>query len=90
MKQHVKLFTPGPGDVEEDVLESMALPVLRHYGPEWMEIYNETISLLQQIFKTKNDIYMVLCAGSALMDMAIGSLLATKEKIIVGQNGCFG
>ena len=90
MKQHVKLFTPGPGDVEEDVLDSMALPVLRHYGPEWMEIYNETISLLQQIFKTKNDIYMVLGAGSTLMDMAIGSLLATKEKIIVGQNGFFG
>ncbi len=90
MENHLKLFTPGPGDVDEDVLDAMALPVLRHYGPEWMEIYNETLSLLRGIFKTKNDIYLVPGPGSALLDMAIGSLLSPGQKIIVGQNGFFG
>ncbi|MBN1536591.1 MAG: alanine--glyoxylate aminotransferase family protein [Anaerolineales bacterium] len=90
MQYHVKLFTPGPGDVDEDVLDAMAEPVLRHYGPEWMEIYNETISLLRDIYQTQNDIYLVQGPGSALLDMAIGSLLSPGEKIIVGQNGFFG
>ncbi len=90
MTQHLKLFTPGPGDVEEDVLEAMAQPVLRHYGPEWMEIDDETLTLLRQIYQTHNDLFCVPGPASALMDMAIGSLLAGGEKIIVGHNGFFG
>ena len=90
MTRHLKLFTPGPGDVDEDVLASMASPVVRHYGPEWMEIYHETHALLQQVFKTANEIFFVPGPASSLMDMAIGSLLATGEKIIVGDNGFFG
>ena len=90
MVKHLKLYTPGPGDVDEDVLASLATPVMRHYGPEWMEIYRETQGLLKQVFKTANEIYFVPGPASSLMDMAIGSLLATGEKIIVGNNGFFG
>jgi len=90
MVKHLKLFTPGPGDVDEDVLASMASPVIRHYGPEWMEIYHETHDLLQQIFKTRNEIFFVPGPASSLLDMAVGSLLASGEKIIVGENGFFG
>jgi alanine-glyoxylate transaminase/serine-glyoxylate transaminase/serine-pyruvate transaminase len=90
MVKHLKLFTPGPGDVDDDVLISLATPVIRHYGPEWMEIYNDVQEMLKQVFKTKNEIFFVPGPASALMDMAIGSLLATGEKIIVGINGFFG
>jgi alanine-glyoxylate transaminase/serine-glyoxylate transaminase/serine-pyruvate transaminase len=90
MVQHVKLFTPGPGDVDEEVLLAMAHPVIRHYGSEWMEIFNETLMLLRQIFKTQNDIFIVPGPASALLDMAIGSLVATGETMIVGLNGFFG
>lgn len=90
MVKHHKLYTPGPGDVDEDVLASLATPVIRHYGSEWMEIYHETQDLLKAVFKTKNEIFFVPGPASGLMDMAIGSLLATREKIIVGINGFFG
>jgi len=90
MVQHVKLFTPGPGDVDEDILLAMAQPVLRHYGPEWMEIFNDTLALLRQIFQTQNDLYIVPGPASALLDMAIGSLVKSGEKMIVGCNGFFG
>src|SRR4030065_267905 len=90
MTKHLKLFTPGPGDVDEDVRASLTTPVIRHYGPEWMEIYHETLSLLKQVFRTENEIFFVPGPASALMDMSIGSLLATGDKIIVGDNGFFG
>jgi alanine-glyoxylate transaminase/serine-glyoxylate transaminase/serine-pyruvate transaminase len=90
MIKHLKLYTPGPGDVDEDVLASLATPVIRHYGPEWIELYTEVKEMLKQVFKTKNDIFFVPGPATALMDMAIGSLLATGEKIIVGVNGFFG
>ncbi|MGA2532741.1 MAG: alanine--glyoxylate aminotransferase family protein [Candidatus Aminicenantales bacterium] len=90
MIRHLKLFTPGPGDVEDDVLAAAAQPVIRHYGPDWMDIHNEMTDLLKQIFQTRNDMFVVPGAASALLDMAIGSLLATGQKIVVGHNGFFG
>ncbi len=90
MTQHLKLFTPGPGDVDEEVLAAMATPVIRHYGPDWMEIYHETLSLLRQFFNTQNDIFIVPGPASALLDMAIGSLVGSGEKVIIGTNGFFG
>jgi alanine-glyoxylate transaminase/serine-glyoxylate transaminase/serine-pyruvate transaminase len=90
MNRHQKLFIPGPGDVDEDVLEAAAQPIERHYGPEWMGIYNELQTLLKQVFRTQNDMFLVPGAASALHDMAIGSLLRTGQKIIVGRNGFFG
>jgi alanine-glyoxylate transaminase/serine-glyoxylate transaminase/serine-pyruvate transaminase len=90
MNRHLKLFIPGPGDVDEDILEAAGRPLLRHYGPEWMGIHNELQRLLKQVFKTQNDLFLVPGPASALHDMAIGSLLRTGQKIIVGHNGFFG
>jgi len=90
MIRHKKLFIPGPGDVGEDVLEAAARPILRHYGPAWMETYKELQALLKEVFRTRNDLFLVPGAASALHDMAIGSLLVGGQKIIVGKNGFFG
>ncbi len=90
MTRHVKLFTPGPGDVEDDVLEVMSTPVLRHYGPDYMPIYQDMIALLRRFFNTQNDLFMVPGPASALLDMAIGSTLSAGQEIIVGCNGFFG
>jgi len=90
MPKHFKLFIPGPCEADDDVLSAMGQPVMRHYGPEWMEVYTETLALLKQVFGTQNDMYVLPGPGSALLDMAIGSLLPSGQKIIVGQNGFFG
>ncbi len=90
MTNHVRLFIPGPGDVDAEVLAAMAQPVQRHYGPEWMATYGETQSLLKQIFGTTGDLFIVPGPASAVLDMSIGSLLPSGQKIIVGQNGFFG
>jgi alanine-glyoxylate transaminase/serine-glyoxylate transaminase/serine-pyruvate transaminase len=86
----VKLFIPGPGDVEAEVLAAMAQPVQRHYGPAWMATYGEAQTLAKQIFGTVNDLFLAPGPASAMLDMALGSLLPNGSKIIVGQNGFFG
>jgi alanine-glyoxylate transaminase/serine-glyoxylate transaminase/serine-pyruvate transaminase len=90
LTRHVKLFTPGPGDVDDEVLSALAQPVIRHYGPEWMEIYEELLTLLREVFRTQNSLFVVPGPASALMDMAVGSLVPSGGKIIVGTNGFFG
>ncbi len=88
--KRVRLMVPGPVDVEDDVLEAMAAPVLPHYGPEWLEIYNETVARLKLLFGTENDLFPMCGPGSAGLDAALGSLAATGEKVLVPQNGFFG
>ncbi|MCX6546171.1 MAG: alanine--glyoxylate aminotransferase family protein [Acidobacteria bacterium] len=90
MTDHVKLFIPGPGDVDDEVLAAMGQPVQRHYGPVWKATYGEAQTLLKQIFGTGADLFIVPGPGSAALDMAIGSLLPIGQSIIVGQNGFFG
>lgn len=85
-----KLFIPGPCEVDDAVREAMAQPTPRHYGAEWMTIYDETIAMLKQVFQTKKDLFLVPASGSALIDMAYGSLLREGETIVVGVNGFFG
>ncbi|MDW8068710.1 MAG: alanine--glyoxylate aminotransferase family protein [Anaerolineae bacterium] len=85
-----KLYIPGPCEVDEEVLAAMAQPTPRHYGPEWVEMHREVIGMLKQVFGTHNDLYMVPAAGSALLDMAFGSMLAEGETVVVGMNGFFG
>ena len=90
MERNCKLFIPGPCDVDDDVLDAMRHPVLRSYGARWMPVYNETLELLQQVFQTRNDILIVPGPGSAGLDMALGSMMANGEKVIVAHNGFFG
>ncbi len=90
MTRHIKLFTPGPADVDEDVLEAAAHPMLLHYGPAWMETYNEVIQILRGIFHTQADLFLVPGAASASIEMAIGSLAPAGGEMIVGANGFFG
>ncbi len=84
-----KLMIPGPVDIEDDVLAEMAQPVMPHYGDDWLEIYEETIALAKQVFGTEHDLFIVPGPGTAGLDMAMGSMLASGEKILVCANGFF-
>lgn len=90
MAKPVKLFIPGPCDIDDEVLEVMREPVRRSYGPEWLVDFNETLALLKSMFRTAADIFIVPGTGSAALDMAMGSLAKAGEKVIVGHNGFFG
>ncbi len=85
-----KLYIPGPCEVEEEILLALAKPTPRHYGPEWMEIYTETLNLLKELFQTKNDLFIIPAAGSGAIDMAFGSAFSQGDAVVVGVNGFFG
>ncbi len=85
-----KLLTPGPVDCYEDVLADLAVAAPPHYGDEWLEIYNETISMLKQVFQTGNDLYLFVAPGTAALEAGIASLVATGERLLLITNGFFG
>ncbi len=88
--QHLKLMIPGPVEVEEDVLEQMGSPIQAHYGAAWVEVYNQTIQLLQQVLKTTGKVWMLPGSGSLAGDSIIQSLFAPGERVALCSNGHFG
>jgi len=88
--QHIKLMIPGPVGVEDEVLAAMAEPVRAHYGPAWLEIYDETLERLKRIFGTQNNMLLLTGPGSAGLEAALGSLAGRGDKVLVAYNGFFG
>lgn len=83
------LMTPGPVGVSSNVLAAAAYPVLPHYGPTWMPIYEETCSMLKQLFGTINDIVIMPGPGTGALETAITSTVSRDSTAFIPKNGYF-
>lgn len=86
----VRLFTPGPVELHEEVLRELSRPIEPDYGIEWTSYYNNTRKLLCKIFDTTNEVMLFVGSGSSGIEACIGSALSYDEKILIGVNGFFG
>lgn len=85
-----RLMIPGPVGITDEVRQAMGGPAVAHYGDRWVEIYQETVGLLRQVFQTRNDLYLLAGPGTAGLGAALGSLLRTGERVLIPFNGFFG
>ncbi|MFN4217690.1 MAG: pyridoxal-phosphate-dependent aminotransferase family protein [Candidatus Bipolaricaulia bacterium] len=86
-----RLRIPGPIDLEPEVLSFMSAPLIAHYGRDWVELYNETVTLLKQVWQTKEaSVFLMPGPGSVGMEAAIASLSGDTHKLLVLTNGFFG
>jgi aspartate aminotransferase-like enzyme len=83
------LMIPGPSEPEPEVLSTLTLPILPHYGDRWIEVYNDTTSKLQKIFRTKNEVIIVPIPGHLAVEMAVANLVTRGEEAYVCSNGQF-
>ncbi|MBP7950598.1 MAG: alanine--glyoxylate aminotransferase family protein [Verrucomicrobiales bacterium] len=85
------LLGPGPSDVSARVLSALAAPTLGHLDPEYLKLMDETKRMLQEIFRTKNELTLAVSGtGSAGMEAAAVNLIEPGDEVIVGVNGVFG
>jgi len=85
------LMGPGPSAVPADVLAALAAPTLGHLDPEYLEIMDETRSMLRQVFRTENEMTLAVSGtGSAGMECCLVNLLEPGDEAIVCVNGVFG
>ncbi len=80
----------GPVQVAERTLRDQSRPVLYHYDPAFVALFDRTCRLLQQVFQTRYDV--VIMQGEALLGLeaAAASLISPGDQVLNLVSGVFG
>jgi alanine-glyoxylate transaminase/serine-glyoxylate transaminase/serine-pyruvate transaminase len=85
------LMGPGPSDVPPRVLQALSAPCIGHLDRNFLEIMDETQTLLRFLFQTENALTIpVSGTGSAGMETCFVNLIEPGDEIAVCVHGVFG
>lgn len=86
----IRLFTPGPCAVPEEVLLEMSRP-FHHHRTDWFKgLMKECTEKLQRVLCTKNDVIIVTGSGTAAAEGAIVGCCGAGSKLLTIEAGKFG
>lgn len=84
-----RLMTPGPTQVPEEALLTLARQVGHHRTPEFRALFAEVLEGLKYVFQTKNDVIVLASSGTGAMEAAVTNLVPRGGKAIVIDAGNF-
>lgn len=85
------LMGPGPSDVSQRVYQAMIAPLVGHLDPYFIQVMDETKSLLRYVFQTTNEFTIpVSGTGSAGMEACISNLVEPGDEVVICIGGYFG
>lgn len=84
-----RLMTPGPTQVPEEALLTLARQVTHHRTPEFVALLKETLAGLQEVFQTSGDVVVLTSSGTGAMEAAVVNLVPRGGKAIVLEAGRF-
>ena len=85
------LMGPGPSEVSPRVLAALGAPTVGHLDPYFLQIMDETQTMLRQVFQTKNPLTLAISGtGSAGMEACVVNLIEPGDSMLVCVNGVFG
>ncbi|HMN28501.1 MAG TPA: hypothetical protein PKE45_10140 [Caldilineaceae bacterium] len=87
--KHYKLMIPGPVDIFDETLDTLAEQSFPSYSTQWSPYYWETVEMLQEVFQTQNDIVIITAPGSGGVETGVSNLFARGEKVAAVSNGPF-
>ncbi len=78
MIPHTKLFAPGPVEVSQKTLEAFSRPMIGHRGSEFKALYKSIHPQLQELFATKQPVYLSTSSAWGIMEGAIRNLVQKR------------
>jgi aspartate aminotransferase-like enzyme len=84
-----RLMTPGPTQVPEQALLTLARQVTHHRTPEFVALFGEAIAGLKYVFQTSADVVVLTSSGTGAMEAAMVNLVPRGGKAIVLDAGRF-
>lgn len=83
-----RMFVPGPVDVDDEILQAQAQPMLPHRSQEFETIFRRTAEKAQQLFFTQHRVFLSASSGTGLQETAIRNLV--DQRVLSCSNGAFG
>jgi alanine-glyoxylate transaminase / serine-glyoxylate transaminase / serine-pyruvate transaminase len=85
------LLGPGPANVHPRVLQALAMNVLGHLDPKFLELMDEVQELIRYVWQTDNPFTIpVSGTGSAAMEATLANCVEPGNIALIGVNGYFG
>ena len=86
----IRLFTPGPVMIPDEVLLEAAQPLEHHRTQVYQNLLKEVTAGLQYVFQTSQPCITIAGSGTAGMEGAIVSCAQPGRKALVCDGGKFG
>lgn len=90
MLNKLKLLTPGPTPLPEDVRLALAKDMIHHRKADFVRIMERIQPDLQYLFGTQEQVLPLSCSGTGAMYAAVSNLFTRGEKVLVVEGGKFG
>jgi aspartate aminotransferase-like enzyme len=86
----LRLFSPGPTPIPEQVLSALSRPIIHHRQEDFKEIFRRASEELKYLFQTKEDVIVLAASGTGAMEAAVVNLLSNGDSAICVDGGKFG
>ena len=90
MLNKLRLLTPGPTPLPEEVRLALAKDMIHHRKRDFVHVMEKIQPGLQYLFGTKEQVLPLSCSGTGAMHAAVTNLFAPGEKVLVIEAGKFG
>src|ERR1700747_1299101 len=84
---HDKLFIPGPVEVSKKTLAAFARPMIGHRGEAFRNLYREIHPRLQELFGTKQPVFLSTSSAWGVMEAAIRNVV--QKRVLCCMCGAF-
>ncbi len=90
MLNKLRLLTPGPTPLPEEVRLALAKDMIHHRKRDFVQIMERIQPGLQYLLGTTQQVLPLSCSGTGAMHAAVTNLFAPGEKVLVVEGGKFG
>jgi aspartate aminotransferase-like enzyme len=85
-----RLFTPGPTPLLPAAQFAEAAFTAHHRTADFRNLFTRVLSDMKEFIGTQNDVLVLACSGSGVMEASVSNLTSAGDKIMVLTAGKFG
>jgi aspartate aminotransferase-like enzyme len=85
-----RLFTPGPTPLLPAAQTAMASFTAHHRTADFRALFQRVLADMKEFIGTKNDVLVLACSGTGVMEAAVSNLTSPADKVLVLTAGKFG
>jgi aspartate aminotransferase-like enzyme len=85
-----RLFTPGPTPLLPAAQTAMASFTAHHRTADFRALFQRVLADMKDFVGTKNDVLVLTCSGTGVMEAAVSNLTSPGDKVLVLTAGKFG